>query len=234
LLEGQFNLPIAYDLVAVFLFAVTGALAAYRKGYDYMGLISLALAAGAGGGLIRDGIFLQQGPPALVTNWRYLAAIFAAAFLVIILGDHIRRVNLMLLLADALGLGIYAVVGSQKSINIGLSVLSAGFIGVINAVGGGLLRDVLSREEPLMFQPGQWYALAAIIGATIFLILGVGFKINAQVAALISIGITFAARVLSLRLNLITHPVNEHRARMAVKDRAHRLRHHHKKSRTEG
>jgi uncharacterized membrane protein YeiH len=101
-------------------------------------------------------------------------------------------------------------------------------------VGGGLLRDVLSREEPLMFQPGQWYALAAIIGATIFLILGVGFKINAQVAALISIGITFAARVLSLRLNLITHPVNEHRARMAVKDRAHRLRHHHKKSRTEG
>jgi uncharacterized membrane protein YeiH len=226
LLEGEFNLPITYDLLATFLFAVTGALMAYRKGYDYLGLFALALAAGAGGGLIRDGIFLQQGPPAFVSDWRYLAVVLAAGFLVIIAGEHIKRINLVILLADGLGLGLYAVVGAQKSINLGLSVLAAGLIGLINAVGGGLLRDVLSRSEPIIFQPGQLYAMAALAGVATFLGLGVGFKINAQLAALISIGVAFAIRILSIVFNISSHPVREHAARRAVKRGARKLRRH--------
>ena len=224
MLEGQFYLPITYDLIATFLFAMTGALVAYRKGYDYLGLFGLALAAGAGGGLIRDGIFLQQGAPAFVSDWRYLAAVLAAGFLVILVGENIKRINLVILLADGLGLGFYAVVGAQKSIDIGLSVLAAGLIGLINAIGGGLLRDVLSREEPIIFQPGQLYAMAALFGVTAFLALGVGAKLNAQLAALISIGVAFATRILSIVFDIHTHPVKEHTARTTVKRHAHRIR----------
>jgi uncharacterized membrane protein YeiH len=216
MLEGQFQLPMAYDLIAVFLFAVSGALVAYRKGYDYLGLFALALVTGAGGGLIRDGIFLQQGPPVLVTNWRYLVAIFTAALLVIIVGERIRHVMLVVILADAMGLGFYAVVGSQMSINIGLDVMAAGLIGLINAVGGGLLRDMISGEEPLLFKPGQFYAAAALVGVIVFLGLGVGFKINAQVAALIAIGVTFALRVLAIVLDIRTHPIQDHKVRKSV------------------
>jgi uncharacterized membrane protein YeiH len=224
LLEGQFYLPITYDLLATFLFAITGALVAYRKGYDYLGLFALALAAGAGGGLIRDGIFLQQGPPAFVSDWRYLAVVLAAGFLVIIAGEYIKRINLVILLADGLGLGLYAVVGAQKSINLGLSVLAAGLIGLINAVGGGLLRDVLSRSEPIIFQPGQLYAMAALVGVATFLSLGVGFKINAQLAALISIGVAFAVRMLSIVFDIHSHPAREHATRKAVKTGARKIR----------
>ncbi|RJP34783.1 MAG: trimeric intracellular cation channel family protein [Actinobacteria bacterium] len=224
MLEGQFYLPISYDLIATFLFAVTGALVAYRKGYDYLGLFSLALATGAGGGLIRDGIFLQTGPPAFVTDWRYMAMVLAAGFLVILAGENIKRVNLVILLADALGLGFYAAVGAQKSINLGLSVLAAGLIGLINAVGGGMLRDVLSREEPIIFQPGQLYAMAALFGVTTFLALGVGFRINAQAAALISIGVAFVTRTVSIIFDIHTHPVKEHRGRAAVKRSTRKMR----------
>jgi len=224
LLEGEFYLPITYDLIATFLFAITGALVAYRKGYDYLGLFALALAAGAGGGLIRDGIFLQSGPPAFVTDWRYMAVVLAAGFLVILAGENIKRVNLVILLADGLGLGFYAVVGSQKSINMGLSVLAAGLIGLLNAVGGGLLRDVLSREEPIIFRPGQLYAMAALVGVSVFLALGVGAKVNAQVAALISIGVAFAVRLLSIAFDIQTRPVKNQAARKALKMHARRLR----------
>jgi uncharacterized membrane protein YeiH len=224
LLEGAFYLPITYDLIATFLFAITGALVAYRKGYDYLGLFALALAAGAGGGLIRDGIFLQTGPPAFVTDWRYMAMVIAAGFLVILAGENIKRINLVILLADGLGIGFYAVVGAQKSIDLGLSVLAAGLIGLLNAVGGGMLRDVLSREEPIIFRPGQLYAMAALLGVIVFLALGVGAKINAQVAALISIGVAFATRVLSIVFDIHTHPVKEHAARAVVKKRARGLR----------
>lgn len=223
MLEGQFYLPISYDLIATFLFAITGALVAYRKGYDYLGLFALALAAGAGGGLIRDGIFLQNGPPAFVTDWRYMAMVLAAGFLVILVGENIKRVNLVILLADGLGLGFYAAVGAQKSINLGLSVLAAGLIGLINAVGCGLLRDVLSREEPIIFRPGQLYAMAALFGVAVFLGLGVGARLNAQIAALISIGVAFATRVLSIVFDIHTHPVKEHTARVAVKKKARRV-----------
>ncbi len=235
MLEGQFNLPVTYDLIAVFLFAITGALVAYRKGYDYFGLFSLALVVGAGGGLIRDGIFLNHGPPAFVQDWRYIAVVFAAGVLVILLGEHIHRANLVLLLADGLGLGLYVVVGSQKSINLGLSVLAAGLIGMINAIGGGLLRDVLTKEEPLVFRPGQFYALAALLGVTVFLALGVGFKINAQLSALIAIGVAFA-HAHHRRAPSTSTPTRSRSmpARTAVKRQARKLRRRQEERRVSG
>jgi len=114
---------------------------------------------------------------------------------------HVIRFNKIIAWLDALGLGAYAVVGVQKSLNAGLTESAAILVGVINAAGGGLLRDVFVREEPLLFKPGQFYVLAAIAGCALFALLAVQFKLEATKAAGIAIGTTFVFRVLAIQFN---------------------------------
>jgi uncharacterized membrane protein YeiH len=197
---GQYQLPIALDLAATFLFAVTGALAAIRKRYDLVGILVLAFVTGLGGALLRDGLFLQEGPPAVVSDGRYLAAVLAGAGAAAFFARHLHRLRLLFVVADALALGLYGMVGAQKSLAAGLPVLTASVVGVVNAVGGGLLRDVVVREEPLVFKPGEFYALAALAGVVLFLLVAVQFQISAPRAAAAGIAVAFAVRLLSIRL----------------------------------
>ena len=81
-----------------------------------------------------------------------------------------HRLRLVVAIVDALGLGLYAVYGAQKAMLAGLPLLAAMLVGTVNAVGGGLMRDVLVREEPFLFRPGGFYALAAVAGATTFVL----------------------------------------------------------------
>ena len=224
MLQGQFTLPIQIDLAATFLFGVTGGLAALKRGYDVIGLFALAFVTGVGGGLLRDGLFIQQGPPAVTTDSRYILVILLAGCVAFLFrgrvvglntmmgwfdtlgaGHFVRarlgRFNKAVAWLDALGLGAYAVVGVQKSLYAGLSVAAAILVGVINAAGGGLLRDVLVREEPLLFKPGQYYVLAAVAGSLLFPLLALEFTMEATTAALITIGFTFVFRVLAIHFN---------------------------------
>jgi uncharacterized membrane protein YeiH len=199
-LQAPFQLHIAFDLAATFLFAVTGSLAGLSKRYDLVGVLVLAFVTGLGGALLRDGLFLQHGPPAVITDGRYLAAVLAGAAAGAVFGRHLHRLRLVLVLADALALGTYGVVGAQKSIAAGLPVDAAVLIGVVNAVGGGLLRDVLVREEPLMFKPGEFYALAALAGVVLFALLTRALHWPDTLSALLAIALSFLVRVLSIRL----------------------------------
>lgn len=107
-----------------------------------------------GGGLIRDGIFLQV-VPAAVQNWRCLAAVALAVLIAVAIGDKIeKRLTYVILIADALGLGLYAVVGSQKSINLGLTVYAARRR-PCRLVRGNLLRGVTRRQTPV--PPDRWF-----------------------------------------------------------------------------
>jgi uncharacterized membrane protein YeiH len=196
--NGQFILPIYIDLVATFLFGITGALAAVKRGYDVIGLFALAFVTAVGGGLIRDGLFIQQGPPAVATDSNYVLMVLLACAIGLLFRNHVVRFNLIIAGLDALGLGAYAVVGVQKSLQAGLSEAAAMLVGVINAAGGGLLRDVLVRDEPLLFKPGQFYVLAALLGTLVFALLVVHFGKPAVSAALISIGCTFVLRMLAI------------------------------------
>lgn len=204
----QFQLPIAFDLGATLVFAVTGALAARRRGYDIVGVFFLALASGLGGGLMRDGLFLQQGPPALTTDGRYLWAVVVGGAAGILLGEQITRFQRTIAVIDAVGLGAYAVVGVQKSLSANLAIPAAILVGVINAAGGGLLRDVLSREEPLVFKPGQFYVLIALVGAVAFVFLTVQTGLTAPQAALLTISLTFLLRMLTIFFNWKTSAVS--------------------------
>ncbi|MGC3996809.1 MAG: TRIC cation channel family protein [Anaeromyxobacter sp.] len=200
LLTGPFHLPVAFDLAATFLFAITGALAAMRKRYDLVGVLVLAFVTGLGGALLRDGLFLQGGPPAVITDGRYLLGVLAGAGVGAYFARHMHRLKLLFVLADALALGMYAVIGAQKSIALQLPLLTATLVGVVNAVGGGLVRDVLVRDEPLMFKPGEFYALAALAGCSAFIVLSVHLEVQPALAAPVGIAVAFSVRMLSIRL----------------------------------
>lgn len=200
----MFQLPLAFDLAATGLFGLSGALLAVRKNYDIAGLATLSLVAGLGGSLIRDGIFLQDGPPIVVRDPSYILAVVVAIGIGWFFGAVIhRRFTALFLLVDALGLGAYAIVGAQKSFEAGLTVPAAVVVGAVNAVGGGMLRDVLAREEPEVFKPGGYYASAAFLGAVAYASLRrLGWE--ATFAALTGIALATGLRLLSLRFGWST------------------------------
>jgi uncharacterized membrane protein YeiH len=195
------NTFLVFDLLAVFMFAVSGALAAIRKKYDFIGVLMLAFVSGIGGGLIRDAIFIQAGPPKAVTDSNYLIVILIAFFLSMIFHGRLQRLRRTILIVDALGLGAYGVVGAQAALLGGLVPLAAIVVGVFNATGAGLIRDVLTREEPIIFKPGQFYAGAAIAGCTVFIVLVVTLNADDTLAAIVATAVAFTIRLLSVLFN---------------------------------
>ena len=206
-IQASFQLPVWIDLGATFAFALTGALAAMKRGYDIVGLMTLALVSGIGGGLIRDGIILQQGLTPLLTNPKYIYVIGAAAVVGIFLGDRVHHFNRVIAIVDSLGLGAYACFGVQKALLAGLGPAAAVLVGVVNAVGGGLLRDVLTREEPLPFRPGQFYVLVAFAGAGVFVFLTAQLGVEPTLAAIVAIALTIIFRALTIIFNWRTSPL---------------------------
>jgi uncharacterized membrane protein YeiH len=205
---ASFQLPVWIDLGAVFAFAVTGALAAINRGYDIVGVFFLALVSSIGGGLIRDGIFIpsDEATP-LLTDSRYIQVIVAATIVGAVFGRHVKRFRRAIALIDALGLGAYAAFGTQKALQFGLAMPAAILVGVINAAGGGLLRDIITREEPLVFRPGQFYVLTAVAGAVTFVFLFAQLELPPTPAAVVAILVTFIFRALAIVFNWRTSPV---------------------------
>jgi uncharacterized membrane protein YeiH len=199
---------LVFDLFAVFMFASSGALAAVRKKYDFIGVLMLAFVSGIGGGLIRDAIFIQAGPPKAVTDSNYLIVILVAFLLVMLFHSRFNRLRRTTMVVDALGLGAYGVVGSHAALQAHLVPLAAILVGVFNAIGAGLVRDVLIREEPIIFKPGQFYAGAAIVGCTLFVVLDTLTDTDNTIAAILATAITSGIRLLSVRYNWTTKPVS--------------------------
>lgn len=200
-MEAAFVLPAAVDHSAQAFAAASGALLAVRKGYDVIGITALALAAGAGGGVVRD-CLLQTGPVALLSNASYVIVAVASALVVLFLYPIANRIERQLAgwftALDAVALALFAVVGLVKAQSANLAAPAVVLIGMITAVGGGVLRDVLCREEPLLFRPGQFYALAALSGCLVFVALD-AFTALGQGTA----GILCAVIILSVRLGSV-------------------------------
>ena len=208
-MTGASFLPIGFDLAATFLMAMTGVWAASRRGYDIIGALTLALVSGVGGGLLRDSIFLSQ-PPAVMQDPRYLLAVLAAVAVGVLFHRFARRFERLVAYVDAIALAVYAVVGADKAMVAGTAPLAAVLIGMTNAVGGGLLRDILVREEPLLFKPGQFYVLAALGGCVLFVALDY-YGVPLERAAAASICTTLMLRLLAIRFNWKTLAVAEWR-----------------------
>ena len=200
-------LPIAIDLGATLLFSITGAMVAIRRYYDAIGVFVLALACGLGGGLLRDCLFIQSGPPAAMRTSSYMFAVLAGCVIAILFFRHMERLSKPFLIFDALGTGAYGVVGASKAFEAGLAVPACIFVGVVNAVGSGLIRDVLVREEPLMFKPGQFYIIASLLGVSAFMLLALFFRFPLVPSAIAAIAITFVFRLLAIFFDWKTRSV---------------------------
>jgi len=197
-----FHLPIAFDVFASFFLGLSGCLAGIRRNYDIIGVIALATICAVGGAVVRDGVFLQTDDlPAVVRNPAYMYSVLASIVVGRILGDRMERFGRFLAIIDAVGLAAYAVYGTQKAMVYEVTPVVAVFIGVINACGGGLMRDIITREEPLVFKPGQFYVLASFVGAALFVLLAAFSPLNGFLSGLVAFGGCVVFRLLAIRFN---------------------------------
>jgi uncharacterized membrane protein YeiH len=201
------TLPLVIDLGATFLFSITGAMVAIRRHYDLIGVFVLALSCGLGGGLLRDGIFIQNGPPAAMREGSYMFAVLGGCLAAGFFFKQMELLSKPFLIVDALGTGAYGVVGSSKAFEAGLAIPACIFVGVMNAAGSGLIRDVLVREEPLMLKPGQYYVIASLLGICGFALLTRYFHVALVPSAAAGIAITFVTRLLAIFFNWKTKAV---------------------------
>lgn len=182
------------EVVGVFAFALSGAALAVRREFDVVGIVMLAVLTAIGGGVLRD-VLLGDTPPAAFIEWQYFAAPVVAAAVTFAFHPTIERLSLAVLVLDAAGLGLFCVAGTVKALDYGLSVLPAAAIGVTAGVGGGLLRDVVARETPVLVDPAsQLYAIPALVGA---LCVAAAWHLDAYVPAF---GALVAAAIIVVRL----------------------------------
>ena len=179
------------DLFGVFIGGLTGSLVARRMGYDITGLWVLALVSGLGGGMIRD-VLLQAGPPLALVEPRYLPAVLAASVVGAVFGGKVEPLRRTILVADAIAISGFAVAGALRTFDMGFGPWPATLLGVITAVGGGLIRDIMTGVTPVIFRRSELYALAALgtsIAVVLMLELGVPRGIVVFAGVVIGMGL---------------------------------------------
>lgn len=186
------------DLAGTFAFAISGAIAARQSRLDLFGIVSLAYITACGGGIIRD-LCIGALPPAGLSDWRYLALAIVAAGMVIGANQLMERLSQPVLLFDAVGLGFFAVFGAHKTLAFGHGVEAAIILGMISAVGGGAMRDLLLNRTPVILQK-EIYASAALVAAA-FETSGEILNWSLRWVPWVGIALCFAIRYLSLRLH---------------------------------
>jgi len=198
---ATFIIPLWADLLAVGIGAMQGALFAAQfrdRRLDLLGVAIIGIATGFGGGILRD-VLLSQVPAALTSNW-YLTVATAAALVGMLLERLISRMGPLVNVLDALTIGLFGAIGTTKALAIGLPAVPAIFVGVLSAVGGSILRDLLLNRPIALMHVGSLYAIAAVAGTTSLVIL-LEFQVPVFVAATICVVITFTVRVLAVLFN---------------------------------
>lgn len=153
------------DFVGCFAFALSGGTRAVERRLDPFGVMFLAFIAATFGGIIRD-VIIGSVPPVAFDTWHYFAISCAAGLACIFANGLIAKVAAPVAVFDALGLGLYVVVGTRKAMDAGLSPLMAAVLGMVNAIGGGIGRDILAGQTPMVLHK-EIYALAALLGALV-------------------------------------------------------------------
>ncbi|KAB2809050.1 trimeric intracellular cation channel family protein [Pimelobacter simplex] len=178
------------DLVGIFVFGISGGLVAVRNQLDIVGVVVLAMATGLGGGVLRD-VVIGAVPPPAVADWRYLLMPVVAGLVTFAWHPAFGRVERVINVFDAFGLGLFCVAGALKAQEFGLGPVPSAALGMATGVGGGIVRDLLVGRVPVIFRYGELYAIPALAGAAIAATgaeLGVAHGVIAAPAALVTIG----------------------------------------------
>lgn len=185
------------DLLAAIAFAITGALVASRKQLDVLGFIWLAVITGVGGGTVRD---LILGVPVFwVVDPSPVIACIATAVIVHFTAHLMESRYRFILLFDAFGMALVAVIGAAKGLDAGAGALVAVMMGVMTAALGGIIRDTLG-QEPSVILRREIYVVAALVGAGAYVVLA-QFALDRIISMGVSVALAFVLRVLALRFN---------------------------------
>jgi uncharacterized membrane protein YeiH len=183
------------ELVGVAVFAASGALAAARARLDVFGVVVLGLTTALGGGVIRD-VLLGVHPPSSLRSWPNLLVPAVTSLAVFWFHPQVARLRRAMLLADAVGLGLFVTAGTTTALNLGAPPYTACLIGMTSGIGGGAIRDVLLRQVPLVLRR-EIYALAALAGA-IVVVVGAWLRLPSGPIVVVASAIVVAIRLLAL------------------------------------
>jgi len=159
-------LLLGFDLLGTFVFALSGGVLAVRQRLDLFGVLVLACVTAVTGGIVRD-LLIGAVPPASLADWRYLSVAMLAGLVTFRWHALIERLRNPVLMFDAAGLALYAVLGTGKALAFGLSPFAATLLGIMSGIGGGIARDLLVARTPVVLQPTEIYAVAALAGGGI-------------------------------------------------------------------
>jgi uncharacterized membrane protein YeiH len=197
------NLPVIIvieilDLFGTMAFAVTGAFKAIEHKSDIVGIIILSTITGIAGGVIRD-ITFGKLPPTAVVNPLYITITVSTAIVIFFLYPSLKKHSDLFLKFDAIGLGVFTIIGSIFAYNMfGLNFLAMSISGVLTAIGGGILRDVFVNEIPMVFVK-EFYASASFLGVVILFTL-LSLNTNVSLSAIIVMIITTSIRLIAVKL----------------------------------
>jgi len=195
------------DIAGTFVFALSGAQAAARKGMDVVGMFTLGIVTAIGGGTMRSVLIGDYPVPFLRTPWP-LALVLLATLIVFLAWRKIEHLNKPIRLFDAIGLGVFMSAGVAISLDLGQPWWSALLLGSVTAVFGGVLRDVLRAEVPFILMPAELYATTVILGALVFL--GAEwFEASRGVAMVAGASVTIATRLFAMYFSWRTSPARD-------------------------
>src|SRR4051812_10537189 len=156
---------VVLDLGGTFVFALSGAIAGVKHRLDIFGVLVLSFAAANAGGIARD-VMIGATPVAALSDWRYVAVSLTAGLLAFYCYPFIDRLRSSVLIFDAAGLALFAVTGTTKALAYHLDPIAAALLGMLTGIGGGMTRDILIAEVPVVLR-ADLYAVAALAGAAV-------------------------------------------------------------------
>jgi len=198
-----FNIPFIYylDIFGTIVFAITGVLAASEKRLDLFGVIVVGVVTAIGGGTIRD-LVLGRTPVFWVVESLYIWMIIGASVATFIVARFVHMPRRALLFSDAVGLGVFTVTGAQVALTLGHPPVIAVTMGMMSGVFGGVVRDVLTNEIPVIFQK-EIYATAALLGAVVFVNLSWYLPEGSEsISAMTAMAVVIGMRISAIRWDL--------------------------------
>jgi uncharacterized membrane protein YeiH len=155
------------NYAGIAVFAASGATVGVRKGFDLFGIATMGVLTGVGGGVLRD-VLLDITPPQSIQHWPNITVALIAVAVATPFARVMIQMNRYVLVLDAIGMGFFATSGAAIAVDARASWFAAGVIGMLTAIAGGILRDVLAREVPFVMGPDDLYAIPAMLGAATY------------------------------------------------------------------
>src|SRR4051812_13747342 len=187
------SLPYVLDLAGTFVFALSGAVAGIKRRLDLFGILVLSFVAANTGGIVRD-VLIGATPPGAISDWHYLGVSLIAGVVTFYFPFLFLQRWHPLLLFDAAELALFAVSGAHKALAYGLNPVMATLLGMVTGIGGGMARDVLLAETPIVLR-SDLYAVAALVGAAVVVIANM-LQLPSRAAGLFLDALSFSSRVL--------------------------------------